>query len=182
MAKVEPRKAATEAPPATSKDDAPRVSLALTADGKRIDWSKVRESRRPELEKLFADDPKVRALVAPADGGAGLPIANKAFTDSVIEMLGQLEGALAVRLYGVTMDDALTVCQFSANEKAALADPLERVINKHGSVWLTKYGDELALGVLLLSFTRNKMAAASQLAKGTSVQPPIVNNKNAQNL
>jgi hypothetical protein len=178
MAKTEPAARKVEPPSASKDDNAPRVSLALTVDGKRIDWSKVRESRRPEMEKLFADDPKIRALVAPVDSGSA-PLANKAFTDSVLEMLGQLEGALAVRLYGLPMDEALTVCQFSTAEKAALADPLERVINKHGSVWLQKYGDELALGVLLLSFTRMKMAAASQLAKTTPIQPPIVKEKEA---
>ena len=165
--KPEPRPAR----PDVREEETKRLSFTLTPDGKAIDWSKVRESRKPDIERMLSSDPNVRRLVV-ADAAPAAPLANRAMSDAIVDVLGQLEAALAVKLYGVTIDEALSVCQFSPAEKAGLEDPIGRVLNKYGSLWLTKYGDELSLAVILLSYSRTKLAAAQGLAARKRVKPP----------
>lgn len=147
--------AATPALP-RSEESAARLTVQLTADGKSIDWNKVRESRRTELRAILS-----ASGVAPASGSAARtePLLNAAMCSTLYDLLAQLESLAAARVFGCSTSDAFEALRFSDVEKSALADPTARVLEKYlPASLLDKYADELMLLMLLGTTTRTKIA------------------------
>lgn len=128
-------------------------------DGK-IDWTRVRGSREPRLRQLLSESGIVAGAPSSAAPDTVSPAINAALVSTLYDLLAQLEAIAAVRMYGCTIDQALSVLAFSETEKTALSDPTVAVLNKYLSQSvLDKYGAEVMLALMLASMTRQKFGA-----------------------
>lgn len=163
-----PTPAAPAAPAATSAPATPdvqRLAITLMPDG-RIAWDRMRESTRAQLLTLVKSDPR---LMAPATAGNDAEIFTNQWIDMILDALGQVEVAAAVRLLHATPEQA-NVLRFSPTEKTTLYDPLRRVLNKYGGPALLKYSDE----VQLLVIAGGLLTVKVQLLKNAMQKPADV--------
>lgn len=162
----------TTTPAPKGSDD--RLTLPVK-DGK-IDWTKVRESRAPALRKLLADSMPDQggAPAAPPQPAAESPAINAALVGTLYDLLAQLEGLAAVKMYGCPLDVAVKALRFSDAEKEALSDPTVAVLNKWiPSSMLDKYGAEAMLLLMLASMTRQKFAVLGETIATHKKETPV---------
>jgi hypothetical protein len=142
-----------------------RLVIPLLPNG-RVDWARAGR-KKDHIRKVVAE---LKRKTAPApgepidrddDAPAAAPAAGAdVFTDTIAGVLfdvaGQLEVLAIVKIYKCTHDQA-KIFLYSDGEKAALAGPLSRVLNKYSAAWLTAYADECALAALLLAVHAGKI-------------------------
>lgn len=167
---AEPAPNGSSAPVVARDASAERLTVPIK-DGK-IDWEKVRGSRREELRAMLT-----RSGIEAAPGAAreaAPPVLNAAIVGSLYDVLAQLESLVAVRMFGCTMDQAITAFTFSDAEKTALADPTARVLNKYlPASLLDKYADECMLLLLLGTMTRAKVSTLREVQASTLKPAPV---------
>lgn len=143
-------------------DSAVRLTLPLTNDATAIDWSKIRESRRQRTRDILSNS-GVQPAPTPA-GAKHEPLLNAAMCATLYDLLAQIEALAAARVFGVPTADAFAALQFTEAEKALLADPTARVLEKYlPASLLDKYADELLLLMMLGTMTRTKIAKVQDL-------------------
>lgn len=166
---------ATPAVPATTTaapaDVAPRLTVQLTKDGRAIDWERLRDSRRDDLRAILANSGIKPAATAAARSE---PLLNAAVCSTLFDLLAQVESIVAARAFGCTMAQAFEVLQFSDPEKAMLADPTARVLEKYlPASMLDKYADEILLCMLLGTTTRTKVAKLQESLTRHTSRPEV---------
>lgn len=135
-----------------------RLSLVIGPDGK-LQTDGMRDTTRAEIAAVL---PQLRREFAPAETSdlhAGAPPWVSA---ALTQALSQISVALITRISGAPIEIVAKHAPLTDEEQARVAPALDAVLSKHGGRWLSKYGDELALGVLILAIGQNKLAAVSQ--------------------
>jgi hypothetical protein len=128
-----------------------RLSVPMKDNGTRIDWERVRESRRGALKDLLA-----REAPAATPTSASADVFTGAWVATMLDALGHLEVTIAMRVYACSREDA-AVLIYSDAEKRMLTDPIVRVLNKYSGVLFAQYGDEVALAGLLVTIGLGKV-------------------------
>jgi len=129
-----------------------RLSIALDASG-RPDLDRMRDDTKdeiraalPQLRRAFGSTEETKAIPVPPWIAASLTAA-----------LSQLSVLLVARMSGAPHELVLKHAPLTEEESRQVAPALDAVLAKHGGGWLSKYGDELALGVLLLAIGQKKI-------------------------
>jgi hypothetical protein len=166
MAKRTGKRPPDDPPERAAETDEPtgkRLGIQLGADGK-IEWDRLRLSTREELRTMLAD-PRIASelgaapLAAESGGGGDLDAAT----------IGMLYGALGALMMGAAKmagypDDQASTLQFTADERAALLDPTNRVLSKYTGA-LGAWQDEIMLAFALGSIVTAKVTSLKKPAK-----------------
>jgi hypothetical protein len=146
----------------TTSPASPRLSVQLTADGKGIAWDRMRPQTQEQLRALLGTAPGAAAATTAAADAFDPALCAVAY-----DALSTLMVGLA-RRSGYT-EDAAGVLRFTADEKAVLAEPTAKVLNKY--VPAGKYQDELMLGVLLTTIIAGKLTMLRRSAQVIHMAP-----------
>lgn len=147
---------APDSGPSGAPKPATRLSIPLTADG-LIDTSSIRPATTERLKKavqgseLFAADEEPAAVFGPE------------LVPPVYKLLSEIEIPLAAKLLKVPSDIARQVFTYSDPEIHLLTEPTAKVLNKHSGEFLRKYGEEVALFLLLAALHQSKLIAVVKL-------------------
>jgi len=152
----EPIPDATAAPPPPANDLlGRRLAVPLTDEG-RIDWDRVPPAQRDVLDMAVRRETPIAA--------APLTAEQQAFDDALVGMLYDAISSVSVtiaRASGYSVN-AAAMMKFSAEEKAALIPPTNKVLAKY-SGFLGQYQDEVMLAVCLGSIVSAKVTAMRQM-------------------
>lgn len=166
-----PRKTETESPTTEpAAPSAPRLSLQLTEDGKRIAFDRMRPQTREQLRTVFNDSTFQKEFdLAPAQGGTA-----DASIDSA-SLAGVLYGGLSTIMVGLAQRSGYTreqaaVLGFTGAEVEQLAPITGKVLDKY--LPSGKYQDELLLGLMLTTVISGKLALLKKSAAVVHMVPP----------
>lgn len=155
--------------PSPAAQSGTRLSFALTEDGK-IDFSRMAPETREKVRKAVADpDLPAKLGMDPMTGPASSAFGETTFA-AVYDMAGKVLAGLAVKRGADPK--AAAVLMFSDEEKAALAGPTAKVVNKYVGPSLGKYEDEIALALVLTMVMSAKMDALKKAVELTKAQRP----------
>lgn len=157
---------------ATPPDAGSRLSIPLHADGS-VALDRMRGDTRERLAKILADPTTGRQLGISSEAVQVLPAGLGA---ALVQVVADLDLLIVAKMSGAPLPLVKQVGTWTPEEKAIVAPSLETVLNKYGGRYLGKFGDELALGMLLVSITTQKVAAVRELAaeqKPRAVPVPI---------
>lgn len=144
------------------------LNFDLDANGKP-DFSSMRDKTKEKL-RAFMSDPSLADFLGVKSPVPEVQVFHPSMVSGLYDLLGSIESTIATRMGGIPEPVAKKVFRYSDEEKAALAGPTVRVLNKYASAWMIRYQDEIALATLLISLTIAKVNAASLLTK----QKPFV--------
>ncbi|HJR08444.1 MAG TPA: hypothetical protein VJ842_14375 [Pyrinomonadaceae bacterium] len=149
------------ASPDKPKDDIERLTIPMSGGKPR--WDRM----RPETQS------KLRAILSTGETTASASSSTPASFHPVVvhalyDMLGQLI-VIAAKARGAS-EPALAVLAFTADEKARLTEPTQRVLAKYAGS-LLRYEDELALAFTLLAIAQAKIAAFHHAATVAPIVP-----------
>jgi ABC-type glycerol-3-phosphate transport system substrate-binding protein len=149
-------KAGDRAMPRSSR----RLSLALDPDG-GIDVGRM----RPETQDDW------RAALPKLSEALGVPIASPAGVQSaeipphvaaaLTAALSQFSVMVVAKISSAPPELVMRHAPYTDAEQRAIAPALDAVLQKRGGKWMTKYGEELSLLVLLASLTQQKLQAVA---------------------
>ena len=146
-----------ESPGAVKPQSAPtRLSIPLTSDG-GIDLSSMRPQTRERLEKAVQGSELLKPEEEPA------AVFGPELVPPIYKLLSEIEIPIAVKVLKIPADIACQVFTYSDPEIALLTDPTSKVLSKHGGEFLRKYGEEVALVLLLAALHQQKMFIAVKL-------------------
>ena len=149
------------APEPVSEEKVNRISFPLDKDGKP-DWDKMHGKTREKVKSLLGDSSAAKASGVPQPT---IEVFDPQWTGTLFDTIGKLEAFAAQKIYGFPAEIADKAFTYSEMEKAKLAGPTARVINKYAPVWLEQYKDEIALAGLFVTITAVKFQMASMLAQ-----------------
>lgn len=153
--------------PAVEVEKINRISIPLTNDG-QIDFERMHGKTREKVKQLMGvNDIKVSSTEV-------IEVFDPAWTGSIFDSIGKLESFLASKLYQIPSDIADQAFTYSEAEKAKLAEPAAKVINKYATVWMVQFKDEIALAFLFVTITAVKLQMAVTLSKMREAQQPKV--------
>jgi hypothetical protein len=137
-----------------------RISFPLDANGKP-DWDKMHGKTREKVKSLLGDSSvsKTSGVSQPT-----IEVFDPAWTGTLFDTIGKIEAFAAQKLYKFPPEIADRAFTYSEMEKAKLAGPTAKVINKYAPLWLEQYKDEIALAGLFVTITAMKFQMASMLA------------------
>jgi hypothetical protein len=75
-------------------------------------------------------------------------------------------------MYKIPADIAEKSFTFTETEKARLAAPTARVINKYAATWMVQFKDEIALAMLFVTMTAVKLQMATALTNMRGAASP----------
>lgn len=159
--------------PAMEAEKVNRLSFPLDADGKP-DWDKMHAKTREKVKSLFGDSTVSKTSGVPQPT---VEVFDPAWTGTLFDTIGKIEAFAATKLYKFPPEVADKAFTYSEIEKAKLAGPTARVINKYAPLWLEQYKDEIALAGLFVTITAVKFQMASMLAaqmNSTAKKPHVV--------
>lgn len=137
----------------TERADVRRVIVPLTEDG-AIAVDRLKPGQLEQVAAL-ANDPAVRKLLAP-----DTPIALPAFVGAaLVNAIATLDLFLVQRVTKAPPALVQEIAAWTPEEKSAVEPAALAVANKYGGTVLSKYGEEAALVVALVSITSNKILA-----------------------
>lgn len=133
-----------------------RLVVPLTPDG-AVDTDRLKPGQRDALAGLLSH-PSIRAFATePGDPAAS---ALPSFVGAaLVNALATLDMLLVQRFTKAPPALVRDLAAWTPDEKAAVEPAALAVANKYGGPLLSKYGEEAALAVALVSITSNKIAA-----------------------
>jgi len=153
----EPRDRASESSDVVAEFPSPveRVTLPLTSSG-RLDLDRVRASTREKLTRML-DDPDLSAKlgIAPQREASAPAVFDASICGVLYDAIGRVLALVVIRS-GFPPDQAGAML-FTADEKAALAGPTGKVLDKYLGSSTLKYQDEIALCLALGSVLTGKL-------------------------
>jgi hypothetical protein len=158
-----------------------RVSFLVDRHG-RPAVDRLHDESRSRLltilrDRSLAQELGIEGAPAPVDAGDLLP---PTMIQGLIVGLGHLEAVILARVTKAPRALVDRIVPYTAEEVAALQPPMTAVLSKYGGPALSKYGDEAALAVLLVTLTTKKLQAiADAMGKGTG--PRVVPITSADN-
>lgn len=168
--------AAPEAPASESKTDKidSRLSIPFDADG-QILLENMRQESKDRLKKLL-NDPLLGSkmgIMGPEMpiSGASLP---PEFMFPLVHGLSIFEMLLVQQVTKAPRELIEQVVPYTREETQMLAPALSKVLSKYSGSFLTKYGDEAALALLLVSMTTQKIAAVKDAMARQPRPAPVV--------
>ena len=183
MSKTPPKTTKAPPPPATTAPGPPetvaktkgsendRITIPLTDSG-APDVESMREKTKERLRRIITDPATARALgVTDAPAVAVLP---REVIYAAVNAISQLETMIVARYTKAPPQIIMAIVPYTPEETQAVAGPLENVLNKYSPAVLSKYGDEIALGALLLMMTARKIEAVQAAMAGSSRPRPVV--------
>jgi len=142
--------------------------MPVTADG-MIDVSRLRERTKDALRKALLDPKLAESLGVASPASAADAQVMAQIANGLYDGLSALSIALARRA-GYSIQHA-SVLLFTADEKAMLAEPTARVVNKYFPDFGGKYRDEILLSFALVNIIGAKILL---LRESSKVAPPTV--------
>lgn len=148
---------------------APRAETKKTTltipliDGK-FEAGNLRGSTRKKLEALVASQEFAKEFkLAPVNVSESMVAPE--FVDQLMGMVSSSQAMLFSWKLKIPYQLALRICTYSREELEMLRPPARRLIAKYMPEVYSKWGDEIAVGGMLLNFTLAKGRAAAELAK-----------------
>jgi hypothetical protein len=140
----------------------PRSLTVKLDENGGILWGKMRAETKERLARIVADPATAQGLgiAASGEGIEGPEIFKPEATGPIYDALGHIEALLASFVLKLDHQKAKLIFTYSEQEKAALAEPTARVINKYSPAWIKERSDEIGLAVLLGTLTVQKVQLA----------------------
>jgi len=157
---------------AESQDDISRLSFAVDAGG-NVMWDRMRGKTKEELKRIISSPETAKALGLDTPAAQPVEVFDPAWTGSLYDAIGKLEAWGASKLYKIPADIADQAFTYSEAEKAKLAGPTAKVINKYAAVWMVQFKDEIALAFLIVTITAVKLQMASALTQMRGAQERV---------
>lgn len=132
---------------------APRITFNLTDDGK-IDLGRTTDETKARIKTAFSGHEELFGLVPP---GPRPQLVSVGMCAHLYGLLGEVEGQLAQRVWGLTPTEADRIFTFGPDDVNVLAEPTADVLNKYVSVASLKYKEELSLALALLYVHQRKI-------------------------
>ena len=142
-----------EAHPLPDKEQIPRITIPLTADGAPL-WSRMREETKGKVLTFL----KAHGAPPEADG----PTFDPLVISAVYEALGAL-AVLAAVTSGHTKESSAQM-RLTDEEKKILTPVTQKVLAKYGQS-IVKYQDEAALALVLYSVFQGKIAKLERVPR-----------------
>jgi hypothetical protein len=178
-----PPPAAPEPDKVKSEND--RLTIPIGKDG-RPDFDAMRDKTKERVRKLVSDPEVARRLGINADAAPAVSVLPPVFVYALLTAVNQLETIIVARITDAPMNVVLPITHFTPEEKQAISEPLDKVLNKYGGALIGRWGDEIGLLVVLTAITMQKVEAVRQameknvtpratvIPHPSSVPPPAV--------
>jgi hypothetical protein len=153
-------------PPEPESDALARLSVPLSPDG-TVDASRLRERTKDALRKALLDPKLAESLGVTGAASSQDAKVMAQIANGLYDGVSALAIAMARRA-GYSIQQA-SVLLFTADEKAMLAEPTVRVVNKHFPDFGGKYRDEIVLAFALTNIIAAKVMLLR--AAGNTVTP-----------
>jgi len=175
-AKLEPKPEA--APPkakgfkvrAEAKSTARRSLTLRLAENGAPEWNKLSEpTKEAWREILNRPETKTGLGVSPL-GDVGPQQQQPEFVSwgavkAAYTVLGQVESRIFAKIYKVPVQIAEQIFCFRTQELQLLTPPTQKILSKYAPEFLSKYGDEIGLVLLLASMTQAKVSTCAAIGK-----------------
>jgi hypothetical protein len=154
-----------------TNDRPTRLLLALDDSG-NIAWDRMQDKTRAAARRAIQNDPTLQVSA----GSSAPPVTDMlppAAMGALVDAWAQITILVAMRWADCSRRDAALMMTYSASEKAQVADPLARVVNKYAPAVLSKYADEITLALILTTITQNKLLALRDLLDHRATGGPV---------
>ena len=154
------------------RDDAQKkgktLYLKLDADG-NPEWSRMTARTLDAWRQIF-NHPSTSSsfsteAIPPEDRGA-----KEADASALLAWIGMGEAMFLSKRYSLSLEEALSICEWTPTERESLEPRIARVLNKYGGGFLAKYGDEIFLALTLSRAAASRLTACSSIAHDRSTQ------------
>lgn len=159
--------------PTRAKSETDRLTIPLDKDG-RPDFASMRDKTRERVRKLVSDPSVARELGIAPDAAPSVATLPPFVTGAVLTGINQLEILFIARMTKAPASVIVPIAVYTPEERAAIEPALDNVLNKYGGSLIGKWGDELALAVLLSSITMRKIEAVRAAMPRQAPAPVIV--------
>lgn len=145
------------------------VSIPLLDDGSP-DWNSAQDRTKDKFRAIFRSN-KTQAEFGNPD--KPLEIVSPQVAHVFINQFFGLEALFFAYRWKIPVNEAQAICELRPQEEAQVIPLVRKVCAKHGSEFLDKWGDEIALLLMLIMFSQSRYSAIESRAKELKAEKEI---------
>lgn len=135
----------------------------MVRDDGSLDVERMKDGTRAQLRDVFTNPRTVREFGAATVPGAAAPAFPPAVSQAIVNLLSGVEMLAISKITKAPADIIKRVVPYDENEVKMLTPPIDALLTKYGGTAFAKYGDEVALVLILSTLFTAKLAAVRQL-------------------
>lgn len=147
------------------------IGINLDSDGK-LDFDGMRAGTKEKLRELIIDPEVARAVgvSAPSAVQSEINVIAPETCKMFFNSLAKVEALVLAKKMRASQEFALEHLEFTEKELEELSKPTARIINKRAPDWLVKFQDEIALCMMIVTFSSAKIQVLREAAKANRPQ------------
>lgn len=145
------------------------VSIPLFDDG-TPDWSSAQDRTKEKFRAIFRNE-KTQSEFGNPD--KPLEIVSPEMARVFVKEFFGIEALFFAYRWKIPVSDAQAICELRPQEQEQIIPLVQKVCAKHGSEFLDKWGDEIALLLMLIMFSQARYSAVKVHSKELEMEKEV---------